>query len=528
MTPSISTTHSQNTPNKTTLHLENRPIDGYHRSVDRTLQTLREASMKRKQLVTLRKWLGKSNRKPLIVRGARQVGKSTLVRLFAQDVQRPLVEVNLERFPGLGQIFSQNNPRQILDVLEALPRVASITPDSILFLDEIQAVPEAIAALRYFYEEMPGLALIAAGSLLEFVLEDHRFSMPVGRVEYLHMGPMTFTEFLGALEEEKLLSYITEFELGREIHSIIHDRLVSLLRIYYFVGGMPEAVKTYAESRRLKEVTDIHHSVVETYREDFSKYIGSRSLPRMQSVFNFAARNIGTKVKYSQFSADVKGATIKADIDLLCRARVLTKVTHSHCSGLPLQADIEERIYKLVFLDVGLMNTICGLSWNVISHMDAQSLVNEGAIAEQFVGQHLVEILSATANRELTYWLREGRSSNAEVDYVIAIDGRIVPIEVKAGATGSLKSLHQFVGEKGALQAVRLDTGLPSKENVATSILRKGNLIPVNYELISVPLYLIECLEALFVRGGGSKLSAGSCARHFPLTRIIHEPPALP
>lgn len=139
------------------------------------------------------------------------------------------------------------------------------------------------------------------------------------------------------------------------------------MRTYYFVGGMPEAVQTYAHSRRLKDVSEVHNAIIETYREDFPKYIGSRNLSRIQNVFNFAARNVGTKVKYSQFSSQDKSATIKGDIELLCMARVLSKVVHSHCSGLPLQADSEEKIYKLIFLYVGLMNAICGLNWQAIT-----------------------------------------------------------------------------------------------------------------------------------------------------------------
>jgi uncharacterized protein len=344
---------------------------------------------------------------------------------------------------------------------------------------------------------MPDLPVIAAGSLLEFALTDHHFSMTVGRTEYVHLGPMTFVDFLKASGEEKISSYIEKFEIGQDINLLVHNRLLSLLRTYYFIGGMPEAVKTYIKSKRLKDVTEVHNSIIETYREDFSKFIGSRSLPRMQSIFNFAARNIGKKVKYSHFSETEKSATIKADIQLLCQAQVLSKVTHSHCTGLPLQADLEEHMYKLVFLDVGLMNAICGLSWNVLSSMDNQVLMNEGAIAEQFVGQHLLEMLSGTANRGLTYWLREGRSANAELDYVIAINGQIVPIEVKAGATGSLKSLHQFVGEKKVQRAIRFDTQVPSKQNISTSIVYKGASLLVNYELLSLPLYLVERLSAL-------------------------------
>jgi len=448
----------------------------------------------RKQLKLLEKWLTKPGRKPIVIRGARQVGKSTLVRLFAEQQIRHLADINLERYPELAPAFGKKDPVNLVDLLEALPRISTISRDSILFLDEIQAVPEAIPALRYFYEDMGQLPVVAAGSLLEFVLSNHQFSMPVGRVEYLHMGPMTFTEFLDALEETKLSLIVKTFEIGDELNPIIHNRLLDLVRTYFFVGGMPEAVKTYAYSRQLKDVSEVHNSIIETYREDFSKYIGSRNLIRIQNVFNFAARNVGQKVKYSQFSSQDKSATIKSDIELLCMARVLAKVIHSHCSGLPLQADVVEKVYKLIFMDVGLMNAVCGLGWNTISQMADTQLVNEGTIAEQFVGQHLQDILSASPNRELTYWLREGRATNAEVDYVLGLNGRIVPIEIKSGATGSLKSLHQFVGEKKVPLAVRFDTCLPSIQAINTRVRKADEVFDVDYRLVSLPLYLVERL----------------------------------
>jgi len=451
--------------------------------------------LKRKQLILLENWLKKTNRKPIVIRGARQVGKSTLIRLFSEQQQRPLAEINLERYPELGPAFDRKDPAELINILEALPGIRAITTDNLLFLDEIQAVPEAIPMLRYFYEDMGELPLAAAGSLLEFTLSDHQFSMPVGRVEYLHMGPMTFSEFLDALEESKLSSIIKNFQLGDELNPLIHRRLLELLRIYFFVGGMPEAVNVYAQSRRLRDVSEVHSSIIETYREDFPKYIGSRNLNRIQNVFNYAARNVGKKVKYSQFSSQDKSTTIKTDIELLCMARVLAKVIHSHCNGLPLQADMEEKTYKLIFLDVGLMNAICGLNWKTISQMEDTPLVNEGTIAEQFVGQHLQDILSTSTNRELTYWLREGRSTNAEVDYVLALNGQIIPIEIKAGATGSLKSLHQFVAEKGASMAIRFDTGLPSVQTINTKVRKADQTLDCKYQLLSLPLYLVERLS---------------------------------
>jgi predicted AAA+ superfamily ATPase len=260
---------------------------------------------------------------------------------------------------------------------------------------------------------------------------------------------------------------------------------------------MPEAVSAYAENPQHKEVSRIHASIIETYREDFPKYIGSRSLARMIEVFNHAAHNIGTKVKYSQFSRSAQSNTIRSDIELLVMARLLLKVCHSDCSGLPLQAGIKPDIYKLLFLDVGLMNNLCGLDAYIIDQLGDRKLINEGKIAEQFIGQHLQHIANEKTNRDLIYWLREGKSNNSELDYVTSVGDQIIPVEVKAGASGSLKSLHQFVGQKEIPRALRFDANPPSTQIVETSIRYGNKSKPVRYELLSLPLYMVEQLPRL-------------------------------
>ena len=233
--------------------------------------------LERRQFAHLDRWLDTPGRKPLILRGARQVGKSTLVRLFAERRGRPLVEVNLERHADLGPAFAKNDPVHLLNVLEALPEAGGLGPDALLFLDEMQAVPASIPALRYLREDVPDLAVLGAGSLLDFALSDHRVPMPVGRIAYLHMGPMTFSEFLNAVGAEGLARAIDTFELGRGLDPAIHRRLAQQLRAYLFTGGMPEAVQTYARTRRFRDISEVHRSIIDTYREDFPKYAGSRS-----------------------------------------------------------------------------------------------------------------------------------------------------------------------------------------------------------------------------------------------------------
>ena len=455
--------------------------------------------MHRHQFRVLEQWLAAPRRKPLMIRGARQVGKSTLARLFCDAVGRPLVAVDFERQPALADAFGRiREPRELLNLVEAAAS-ATVGPNTVLLLDEMQAAPRALATLRYFFEDMPEQPVLAAGSLMEFALADRAFPMPVGRVSYLHMGPMTFTEFLRGCGRENLAERIAAFEWPSDGNTpafdpALHALALEALQTYLFVGGMPEAVAEYAESGRLRAVSAIHADIVETFRDDFRKYAARRDLTRMLRVFNFAARHAGHKVKYSNVSEGEPSATIRRDVELLAMARVVAKVTHSHCAGLPLQAHQKERAFKLIFLDVGLMNAVCGLPWEALAGGTSHTLVNTGAVAEQFIGQHLQHLLAERVNRELVYWLREGRSNNAEVDYVAEFGGRIVPIEVKASRTGALKSLHQFVAEKDVSLAVRFDAQPPSLQTVEAGVPGGQR---VRYRLLSLPLYLVERLPEM-------------------------------
>jgi uncharacterized protein len=454
--------------------------------------------MYRNQLDFLKEWHQNPHRKPLVVRGARQVGKSTLVRLFSEERGFPLCELNLDRHPEFDRVFETKDTVKIISEIEALPKMKVISEKSVLFLDEIQGTKSALSALRYFYEDRPDIPVVAAGSLLEFLLTDHSVSMPVGRIQYLHMGPLVFSEFLRALDEIRLLKDLQTFNLGEKIADTSHARLLEMMKAYFAVGGMPEAVLRFVKNKSFRDVSEVHQSLLDTYRDDFPKYSGSRNLPRMLTVFRQVAKSIGQKVKYASFSSSEQSATIKKDLELLSLARLISKVTHSHCNGLPLGAETESNVYKLIFLDVGLVNAILGLDWSSISNLETTQIVNQGSNAEQFVGQHLLDISMHLNNTpELFYWLREGKEANAEVDFVCSFGGKIVPIEVKSGASGTLKSLNQFMAEKNLKLAFRLDTNPPSIQKIKTIVQTKKGSQEVIYDLVSLPIYLVERLPTL-------------------------------
>ena len=450
--------------------------------------------MKRLAEDTLHRWLAARRRKPLVLRGARQVGKTTLVRRFAAAVGMALCEVNLERHLYLDRVFESLDTGRILRELETLG--GTRLDGAVLFLDEVQSTPHALPALRYLYEDRPDLPVVAAGSLLEFILAEHGFSMPVGRIQYLHLGPLTFREFLAAVDPAAV-EPVDDLAPDRPPIEAAHRRLARRLREYLLVGGLPEAVLAYCESGSTVEVAAVHRSIASTYEDDFAKYARRTPLARLQRLFRLMPRAVGQPVTYRRLDPDARAADVGRAIDLLVKARVCHRVSHSHCSGLPLGADAGNRATKLLFMDVGLMNYLCGLDLTDIEALDDIRLVNEGSMAEQVVGQQLASLGGGDRPPELHYWLRHARRGNAEVDYVISHRGWIVPIEVKAGRSGSLKSLLQFVHEKRPPVAVRFDANPPSLQTVSHAIRTAEGAEDVTARILSLPLYAVEALPRL-------------------------------
>ncbi len=446
----------------------------------------------------LKNWYQSSRRKPLIIRGARQTGKSTTVRNFAEAEGLKLYEINLERFPDLDRVFASFNLKKIIAELEAILSQKIVADRSLLFLDEIQATPHAIAALRYFYEERPDLCVVTAGSLLEFALKNHEFSMPVGRVQYLNVEPMVFTEFLLALGQQYLCDLLTSWEPGTAIAEQANLQLIEWYRKYLLVGGMPEAVASFSEVEDLKETQAVHFEIINTFVDDFSKYDTRIEASLLRRVFEAIPGYIGRKVKYSALASELKASQIRACLELFSRARLVSLVFHSSCDGVPIESSRNFDIYKLLYLDTGLLVTSLGLDVSAISSFDNSDLVNIGSLSEQFVGQHLTYfVANALQSRNLSYWLREGKKGNAEVDFVLANKFEIIPVEVKAGVSGTLRSLVQFVVKHQSKNAIRFDLNLPSVQEVSTQLPSEKGMITVRYKLHSLPIYLVEFVGKL-------------------------------
>lgn len=453
--------------------------------------------LKRRETGFLQAWAAERPRKPLVVRGARQVGKSTLVREFARAARMPLLEVNFERNPELRDAFNVRDPAKILATLALLTGRKALAGRDLLFLDEIQAAPEALASLRYFYEEVPDLHVVAAGSLMEFALGDARFPMPVGRIEYLHLGPLVFDDFLEATGHPELAAHLRGFSYENlnddSFPEAVHAKYLELLREYCVVGGLPEAVSAFARTDRgrppgdFARVARVQQSVVATYRDDFDKYSHGSLKGRIQMVFDKLPGMVGRKFQYAQVSRDHRAGRIADALRHLCKARVAWKVHRTAANGLPLAAEANERYFKCLYVDVGLM--CAALRLNVLDLRQADLTVdNAGAVDEQFIGQQLLQGGPSHESPSLHYWGRDAKSASAEVDYLTVHGQRIIPVEVKAGATGTLKSMHQFLAEKRCSLGLRFNADMPR-------LLRDSKGLPdrtrIDYDLLSLPLYMV-------------------------------------
>jgi predicted AAA+ superfamily ATPase len=452
-------------------------------------------SMKRYALDTLKQWKNESNRKPLVIRGARQVGKTELVRIFARQEFESFIEINFDEHPSKASLFVDDDILNVIRYIEIDSNMKISPGKTLLFLDEIQAAPSVLSKLRYFYERIPQLHVIGAGSLLDFALSEPECSTPVGRIEFFYLGPMTFGEFLLARGQEQLENYLTSYSPATAIPEAIHTKLRSLLREYFLTGGLPGVVKAYTQSDLdLETVAREQHSILQTLYADFGKYKQKVNVPFLQGIFRNIPAQVGKTVKYSSLNLAARSYLVKESLDLLEKARLIHRIFHSDGNGIPLGAEVNPSSFKLIFLDTGLLSAFLGLKLTDFMPNEEYTLIHSGAVAEQFVGQHLLYAGAPWAEPSLYYWNRQNRASTAEVDYLIQHHTRIIPIEVKAGTTGRLKSLHMFVQEKRAPLALRFNTDLPSIHATHTAIAGKES---TPFTLLSLPLYLVEQTQRL-------------------------------
>jgi len=438
--------------------------------------------MKRVYEQELKNWHDSIDRKPLIIRGARQVGKSTLVRLFAENWGLDLIEINLEKKQFQSLKTDSFDIQEWIIEIESIAKKA-VNQKTLIFIDEIQAQVKALSMLRYFYEERPNIAVISAGSLLEISLHNEEVSFPVGRISFMWVGPMTFGEYLMAVGFNDLYQRILENNLLHFHHQMLLDEL----KKYYFIGGMPKAIKTYLEAKSFIKVREIQEEILQTYQEDFPKYGKRINTDRLRSIFKQLAYHLGKKLIYQHLDRESKSIEVKKCIELFIKANIIVPVYHSDASGLPLKSQIDSNVFKIYFLDIGLVNCLHEFSWDGFNKVFEDTFSTKGFLAEQFVAQHMAYHLNRMAPPELMYWLRDKNINKAEVDFLSSAKGEIFPIEVKSQSGGKLKSLKIFGEEKNCLKAFKL-----SKEWFGSEKLKIADGRELEVE--SWPLYAVEGL----------------------------------
>ncbi|MBM3191078.1 MAG: ATP-binding protein [Chlamydiae bacterium] len=390
----------------------------------------------------LNAWKSTEKRKPLLLKGARQIGKTYAVRQLGKQFES-FVEVNFELIPEAKTIFMKNlEPKRILWELSLLTNKAIIPGKSLLFLDEVQVEPQIILALRYFYELMPELHVIAAGSLLEFAIE--QVGVPVGRITMLYVYPLSFMEFLAATDNSQFVGAILTKQPFSEI---LHNKLLDLLGQYLAIGGMPAVIQAWNDTKDPKLSCEAQNDLVESYRLDFSKYAKKHQLPCLNIFFDQICHFIGSQFKYSEIHGDYKKRELAPCLELLHKANIIYPVRHTAGNGLPLGAEVNLNRFKILMLDVGIAQNLLGLDLVAWFLNPDKELINRGPIVEAFVGQELLTYSSPKSKKDLFFWKRESSGAQSEIDYLYDYQHTIVPVEVKSGHGSSLRSLHQFLLE---------------------------------------------------------------------------------
>jgi predicted AAA+ superfamily ATPase len=403
----------------------------------------------------LEDWAKASKRKPLLLRGARQVGKSSAVKNLAKKFEL-FIAVNFESDKETRKPFENANlhPQQLCEKISSLYDTPIIAGKTLLFFDEIQTCIPAIESLRFFYEKMPELHVIAAGSLLEFALEKIP-SFGVGRIRSLFMYPFSFAEFLQANGNTGLLNALKKANPENPLDEVLHDKALYLLKLFLLTGGMPEVVANYVAEKNLLKCQAALDDLIVSLRNDFAKY--KKRVPTLQisAALDSVVRQMGNKFVYTDKEQVFSAFQIKHAVELLVMAGLAIPVTHTSANGLPLGSEINPKFRKMLLLDTGVFQRLLGLKLSDILLNDDFDTINKGGIAEMFVGTELLKSASPYEQTQLFYWTREERNSRAEVDFVVQIGDKIVPVEVKSGNSGKMQSIWQFLKEKQSEYGIR-------------------------------------------------------------------------
>lgn len=428
-------------------------------------------------------WAISEYRKPLVLRGARQVGKTTVVRKFASTFDN-FLSINLEKSTALQLFESTDDVKALLPLLFLYCDVTKKEGRTLLFIDEIQNSPHTVALLRYFYEELPDIYVIAAGSLLETMLDSH-ISIPVGRVHYLALHPCSFTEFLNAIGESRYVDFIKQASLPDAFHSI----LLNLFNTYALIGGMPEVIARYAKHKDIVILKSQYSDLLHSYKNDVEKYATNNTQSAaIRYILNEGWAFAGQTITLGGFAgSSYKAREMSEAFSTLQKALLLELVYPTTHSIMPAITDMKKSP-KLFWLDAGLVNFAAGIQKEFLLSKNLHDTWR-GMAAEQIVAQEL-KALSSDVDTRRSFWMRAKRGSSAKVDFVFVNEGRIIPIEVKSGHNAHLKSLHQFMQETDHDLAIRIWAGAYSVDKVTA-------LGGKTFRLINLPFYMIAALPQL-------------------------------
>ena len=422
-------------------------------------------------------------RKPLLLRGARQVGKTTLVNEFAKSYTHS-IHLNLERKDDAKYFHNFNDAKTIVNALFAVNSIpSSQLKNTLLFIDEIQESPEAIALLRYFYEDVPELHVIAAGSLLEHVMRKVK-SFPVGRVQYLYVHPLNFSEFLNAKQKTGALEQLQKVP----VPDFAHQLLLKQFHEYAIIGGMPEVVKTYLSTNSLSDLPKIYEGIWASYKDDVEKYAENTTSSRViKHIMNTAHLFVDQRIKFQNFgNSNYKSREVSEAMRSLNDARIIQLIYPTTAISPPIIPDLKKSP-RLQFLDTGLINHELAIQVDMLALEDLNTTY-KGAIIPHLVTQEIMS-LSTHKYKQTNFWVREKVQSSAEVDIVLQYEDKLIPVEIKSGSEGKLKSLHQFIEKVDHPYAIRLYAGPFKIEEHSTPTLGKP------YYLMNLPYYLVTKLH---------------------------------